>query len=43
MVLNNGASIEFLGAGTSVTIYGDVIKNENVTITGTYTDTFNKL
>lgn len=43
MVLNNGATIEFLGAGSSVTIYGDVIKNGNVTIKGDYTDTFNKL
>ena len=43
MILNNGASIEFLGAGSTVTIYGDVIKNGNVTITGTYTDSFNKL
>lgn len=43
MVLNNGAKIEFLGSGSSVTIYGDVIKNGTVTINGTYTDTFNKL
>lgn len=43
MVLNNGATIEFLGAGSSITIYGDVIKNGTVTIKGNYTDTFNKL
>ena len=43
MVLNDGATIEFLGAGASVTIYGDVIKNGTVTIKGNYTDSFNKL
>ena len=43
MILNDGATIEFLGSGSSVTIYGDVIKNGNVTIKGDYTDTFNKL
>lgn len=43
MILNDGATIEFLGAGASVTIYGDVIKNGTVTIKGNYTDTFNKL
>lgn len=43
MILNNGATIEFLGSGSSITVYGDVIKNGTVTINGAYTDTFNKL
>ncbi len=43
MVLNDGATIEFLGAGASITIFGDVIKNGTVTINGNYTDSFNKL
>ena len=43
LILNNGATIEFLGAGSSITIYGDVIKNGTVTINGDYTDTFKKL
>lgn len=43
LVLNSGAKLEFLGSGSSITIYGNVIKNSNVTITGNYIDTFNKL
>lgn len=43
MQLNNGATIEFLGNGSSITIYGDVNSNGTVTINGTFTDTFNKL
>lgn len=43
MILNDGATIEFLGSGSSITVYGDVIKNGTVTIKGDYTDTFNKL
>lgn len=42
-VLNGGATLEFLGSNSSITVYGDVIKNGNVTITGNYTDKFNKL
>ena len=41
--LNSGAKINFIGNDSSITIYGKVIKNSNVTITGTYKDTENKL
>ncbi len=41
--LNSGASIEFVGTGNSITIYGRVNKNNNVTITGNFTDTEGKL
>jgi hypothetical protein len=43
VILNNGASIEFVGNNSSITIYGSVIKNGTVTITGNYTDVNNKL
>lgn len=43
MILNNGASIEFIGNNSTITIYGSVIKNGTVTITGNYTDVNNKL
>lgn len=43
LILNSNAKLEFLGAGSSITIYGNVTKNNNVTIIGNYTDTFNKL
>lgn len=43
LVLNSGATLEFVGSGSSITIHGSVTKGNNVTITGTYTDTFNKL
>ncbi|WP_163406958.1 LVIVD repeat-containing protein [Flavobacterium ajazii] len=41
--LNSDAKINFIGNNSSITIYGKVIKNSNVTITGNYTDTENKL
>ncbi|SHH55846.1 LVIVD repeat-containing protein [Flavobacterium defluvii] len=41
--LNSGAKINFIGNDSSITIYGKVIKGSNVTITGTYRDTENKL
>lgn len=43
LTLNSGAKLEFLGSNSSITIYGNVVKNSNVTITGTYTDVLNKL
>lgn len=43
MILNNGAKIVFLGNNSSITVYGDVIKNGTVTIEGNYTDTYNSL
>ncbi|ATL49048.1 hypothetical protein COR50_18770 [Chitinophaga caeni] len=41
--LNSGATMNFLGSGSSITIYGKVTKNNGVTINGTFTDTENKL
>ena len=41
--LNSGAKINFIGNDSSITIYGKVTKNSNVTITGTYKDTESKL
>ncbi|WP_428232947.1 hypothetical protein [Flavobacterium sp.] len=41
--LNSGAKINFIGNDSAITIYGKVTKNSNVTITGTYKDTENKL
>jgi len=43
MILNNGATIEFLGSGSSITVHGKVIKNGTVNINGDFTDTNNKL
>jgi hypothetical protein len=43
MILNSGAKLEFVGSGSSITIFGTVTKGNNVTITGNYIDTFNKL
>lgn len=43
LILNSGAKLEFVGSGSSITIFGNVTKNNNVTITGNYIDTFNKL
>jgi len=41
--LNSGAAIEFVGEGNTVTIFGRVQKGENVSITGDFVDTENKL
>ncbi|MFD1605006.1 hypothetical protein ACFSJW_00270 [Flavobacterium artemisiae] len=43
LVLNSGAKINFIGNDSTITIYGKVTKGSNVTITGTYKDTENKL
>lgn len=43
LILNSGATLEFVGNGSSITIHGSVTKGNNVTITGNYTDTNNKL
>ena len=43
LTLNSGAKLEFLGPNSSITVHGNVAKNGNVTITGTYTDVLNKL
>jgi hypothetical protein len=41
--LNSGATLEFVGEGNSITIFGDVRKNNNVTIKGNFNDTEGKL
>nr|WP_294788475.1 hypothetical protein [uncultured Flavobacterium sp.] len=41
--LNSNAKINFVGSNSTITIYGKVTKGSNVTITGNYTDTENKL
>lgn len=43
LLLNSGAKINFIGNDSTITIYGKVTKGSNVTITGTYKDTENKL
>lgn len=43
LTMNSGAKLTFLGKNSSITIYGRVTKNSGVTITGTYSDTENKL
>jgi hypothetical protein len=41
--LNSGATIEFVGEGNNVTVFGRVQKGQNVTIKGDFVDTENKL
>lgn len=41
--MNSGSRLEFLGEGSSITIYGSVTRNNNSVITGNYTDTQGKL
>ncbi|WJS93744.1 hypothetical protein NYQ10_16765 [Flavobacterium johnsoniae] len=43
LTLNSGAKINFIGNSSTITIYGKVTKGSNVTITGSYVDTENKL
>ena len=43
LTLNSNSNIEFIGSGSSITIYGKVKKASNISITGNYTDTENKL
>ena len=43
LVLNSNSTLEFVGSGSSITVYGNVTKGSNVTITGEYTDTFNNV
>ncbi|MBB6326217.1 hypothetical protein FHS59_001845 [Algoriphagus iocasae] len=41
--LNSGATLEFVGEGNSITVYGTVTVNSGAQITGSYTDTEGKL
>jgi hypothetical protein len=43
LTLNSNSKLEFIGSGSSITIYGKVTKGSNVSITGSYTDSENKL
>ena len=38
LILNDGATLEFLGNDSKVNIFGEVIKNGSVTITGNFED-----
>lgn len=42
LVLEDGATIEFIGTGSVVNIFGSVIKNGSTTVTGTFEDVRNK-
>lgn len=41
--LNSGATLEFVGEGSSIHVFGEVRKGNNVTIKGEYNDTSGKL
>ncbi|TVP45154.1 MAG: hypothetical protein EA341_15515 [Mongoliibacter sp.] len=41
--LNSGATLEFVGEGNTITIFGEVRKGSNITISGNFTDTEGKL
>jgi hypothetical protein len=43
LTLNSNSKIEFIGSGSSITIYGKVTKGSNVSITGSFTDSEDKL
>jgi uncharacterized protein YdeI (BOF family) len=43
LTLNSNSKIEFIGTGSSITIYGTVTKAANASITGNYIDSENKL
>lgn len=42
LVLEDGATLEFLGSDSRVNIYGDVERGDNVTVEGTFEDIRNK-
>ena len=42
LVLNDGASIAFLGDDSVIAVTGEVIKNGDVTVTGNFNDYYNK-
>ena len=43
LILNSNSTLEFAGSGCTITVFGTVTKGDNVTITGTYNDSYNKL
>lgn len=42
LILNDGASLEFLGGDSVVNVIGSVVRNGNTTVTGTFDDVANK-
>lgn len=42
LVLNDGATIEFLGGTSTANIFGQVVRNGNTNVTGTFDDVRNK-
>lgn len=42
LILNEGATVEFLGGTSSANIFGQVVRNGNSTVTGTFDDVRNK-
>ena len=42
LLLNNGATVEFIGENSVVNIFGNVTRNGNATVKGTYRDVRNK-
>ncbi|MCW0484777.1 hypothetical protein [Gaoshiqia sediminis] len=43
LVLNSNSTLEFMGSGSSITVYGEVRKGDNVNIIGDFNDTNNSL
>ena len=42
LVLNDGATLEFIGDNNAAIVFGDVIRNGNVTVSGNFRDVRNK-
>lgn len=42
LVLNDGATVEFIGDNSVVNIFGDVVRNGDATVSGTFRDVKNK-
>lgn len=42
LILNDGATVEFIGENSVVNIFGSVTRNGNITVDGTYRDVRNK-
>ena len=42
VILNDGATLEFIGDSNTVVVFGDVIRNGNVTVSGNFRDVRNK-
>lgn len=42
LILNDGATLEFIGDNSVVNVFGRVIRNGNTTVSGTYRDVRNR-